>query len=371
MQNTLKLIRSALLLSVALALGQTTRAQTAPAAPAGPPELDGGGQNIGELYQAALKEGGTLNVYAGGDEINQQDATVQAFKGAFPNIKINLNVDLSKYQDGRIDQELASANLNVDLAFLQTLHDFDRWKAQGVLLPYKPAGWDHVPAKFKDADGAYTGLTIFSFSNVSNVSVVSPDQAPRDALDYLDPKWKGKIVLTYPNDDDAVLYQFYKIIQKYGWSFIDRLQAQDVHWVRGTATPFTLLLLQPGNVSFTTFAPLVVQPNLPLRYAVPRSDAFLSWAQTAAIFRDAKHPAAAKLFMSFLLSKQFQSYSPFWSIRDDLPAPHGYKPLSEYNTDHADFHAFLSDRAAMERFRTQIERYIGTPQGPSPLIDGI
>lgn len=222
----------------------------------GPPEKDGDGQTIPDLYQAAIQEGGTLTIYAGGDEKNQQDQTVQAFKAAFPKVNLNVSVDLSKYQDGRIDQELDSGKLNVDLAFLQTLHDFDRWEAQGVLLNYKPVGSDHVATKFKDRDGAYTGLIILSFSNVSSGDQVKAEDAPRDARDYLDPKWKSRIVLTYPNDDDAVLYEFYKIIQKYGWSYMDKLQAQDVKWVRGTQTPLTLLLKQQKAVSFTTFASL-------------------------------------------------------------------------------------------------------------------
>lgn len=75
--------------------------------------------------------------------------------------------------------------------------------------------------------------------------------------------------------------------------------------------------------------------------------------------------------MAFILSREFQAPSPFWSIRDDVPAPQGYKPLSEYKTDHDDFHTFLKDRAAVERFRLQIEHYIGTPQGVSPLEDTI
>ena len=90
--------------------------------------------------------------------------------------------------------------------------------------------------------------------------------------------------------------------------------------------------------------------------------------------RSTIHPrvAAAKLFMAFLLSKDFQAYSPFSSIRDDMPAPQGYRALSQYtNTDHNDFHKFLKDCSGAERLRVQLERYIGTPQGVSPLEDVI
>ena len=81
---------------VVLTLGliaATTLAQTASF------EQDGNGKTIPELYQAALQEGGDLTIYAGGDEKNQQDNTVAAFKKAFPKINLKMSVDLSKYQE--------------------------------------------------------------------------------------------------------------------------------------------------------------------------------------------------------------------------------------------------------------------------------
>lgn len=53
-------------------------------------------QSLDELYQLALAEGGGLIVSAGGDEKDQQDAVVAAFKERFPGININTTVDLSK-----------------------------------------------------------------------------------------------------------------------------------------------------------------------------------------------------------------------------------------------------------------------------------
>jgi hypothetical protein len=35
---------------------------------------------------------------------------------------------------------------------LQTLHDFPRWKKEGKLLAYKPAGFSRVYSGFKDPD---------------------------------------------------------------------------------------------------------------------------------------------------------------------------------------------------------------------------
>ena len=63
-------------------------------------------------------------------------------------------MDYSKVHDARIDYQLHSRQLKADVAQLQTLQDYPRWKAEGVLMPYKPIGWDKVYKDFKDKDGA-------------------------------------------------------------------------------------------------------------------------------------------------------------------------------------------------------------------------
>ena len=60
-------------------------------------------RSIDEIYQAALAEGGVVTLWHGGDEKNRQDVLKQAFEARFPNITLNVTVDLSKYHDGNLD----------------------------------------------------------------------------------------------------------------------------------------------------------------------------------------------------------------------------------------------------------------------------
>lgn len=57
---------------------------------------------------------------------------------------INLTVDVSKYHDGDIERQLVTENVYVDSIILQTLHDYPRWKEEGVLLQYKPLGFESL-----------------------------------------------------------------------------------------------------------------------------------------------------------------------------------------------------------------------------------
>ena len=325
-------------------------------------------KTLDQLYAAAVAEGGQLVVFAGGDSPDQSDGLAKAFTQQFPQVNITIKTDLSKYHDARIDNQLDRDRLEPDVTQLQTLQDFDRWKSEDKLLRYRPAGWDTVYPQFKDPDGAYTGIMVLAFSYLTNNSLVPAGQAPRTALDFLTPSYTDKLTITWPNDDDAVLHMFYKIIARYGWSYLDRLMAQRPTFVRGM--PASLGAVSTGAAAGTIagFGMLAANPASPTTFTLPADDFFQSWAQTAAILATAKHPAAAKLYLNWLLSKPFQQTSvPQWSVRSDVPPPPGYRPILAYgNTSHVEFHEFMKDRATVERFKSQIELYVGAPQGPNP-----
>ena len=105
------------------------------------------------------------------------------------------------------------------------------------------------------------------------------------------------------------------------------------------------------------------------RFVLPTHDPFLTWAQTGAIFKDAKHPAAAKLYISWTLSLPVASNPRQFPIRKDVAPPAGYKTIDQYNTSPEDFRAFMRDRARVERLKSLFERLIGPVQGISPLKD--
>lgn len=168
------------------------------------PEIEN--RTIDEIYEAALAEGGIVTLWHGGDERNQQDRLKNAFEARFPNITLNVTVDVSKYHDGNIDRQLATGGVYVDSVMLQTLHDYPRWDQEGALLHYIPIDFYKVQPSFRDIRGAWHGVRISAWSFLWNEDRVST--GPKEFDDFLKPEYKDKLVLTYPNDDDAVLYAF-------------------------------------------------------------------------------------------------------------------------------------------------------------------
>lgn len=168
-------------------------------------------RTLDDIYKAALAEGGVVTLWHGGDERNQQDDLKEKFEARFPGMKLNITVDLSKYHDVRLDQQLAAGGdaVYVDSIILQTLNDYPRWAQQGALLPYAPAGFDAIHPAFKDDSATWYGVYVFFWVNGWNTNKLNGIAAPTEFTDFLRPEFKNKLVLTYPNDDDAVLFAFY------------------------------------------------------------------------------------------------------------------------------------------------------------------
>lgn len=323
-------------------------------------------RSLDELYRAALAEGGKLVIYAGGDTPTQQDATKAAFRKRFPEIDLTLIVDYSKYHDVRVDNQFATDTLVPDVVQLQTLQDFTRWKEQGRLLPYRPAGFSKVHDGFKDPQGAWVAIAAVAFSFLYDVAAVGAD-APKSPLELIDPKWKGKIASSYPHDDDAALYLYTLYAQRYGWEWVAALAGQDVRFARGSNSPGDAVRAGQKAIGVASSGTLV--STSPVKWVVPDGHPFMAWGQRAAILKQAGNPTAAKLYLNWQLSAaQQQASFNGWSVRTDITLPAGLKPIWEYPNANIDgFPRFMADRAAVERWKQTFALYFGEVKGdPSP-----
>jgi ABC-type Fe3+ transport system substrate-binding protein len=360
--------RRVLTTGVGAALGLGVLSATS--APASASPAGGAGEetkSLDELYQDAIAEGGKLVVYAGGDTAAQGNGVRAAFKNRFPAIEFDYIVDYSKYHDVRVDNQLATGTLVPDVVQLQTLQDFDRWKALGRLMHYKPAGFSKLYKGFRDPQAAWVAVTVIAFSYSYSTTALGSN-GPKTPRDLVGPAWKGKIASSYPHDDDAVLFLYSLYAQTYGWDWVAKLAAQDVRFARGTNSPGEAVTsgLKAIGVGGSGSA---VASSSPVKWVVPDGHPFMAWGQRAAILKQAKHPAAAKLYLNFALSLDNQKASfNGWSVRTDVTPPAGLKPIWQYPNAHVDeFPRFMADRAELERRRQTFALYFGEVQGaPTP-----
>lgn len=91
----------------------------------------------------------------GGDAPDQADWIKTMFEQRFPGIKATITVDLSKFHDVKVDEQLAREQIEPDVTHIQTTHNFERWKTQGALLHFKPEGFDQVWPDYTDPDAPF------------------------------------------------------------------------------------------------------------------------------------------------------------------------------------------------------------------------
>jgi ABC-type Fe3+ transport system substrate-binding protein len=79
---------------------------------------------------------------------------------------------------------------------------------------------------------------------------------------------------------------------------------------------------------------------------------------TGGIFKDAPHPNAAKLYLTWYLAKEQQSRLGTFSPRTDVPPPEGFRPLTSYKIANG-FREFMLNDALIADLRARMERYTG------------
>jgi len=322
--------------------------------------LPASAETIDELYAKAKAEQ-SLVIYAGGPVTNYEPLA-REFEQKFPGIKVSITGGFSNVLNQQIEQQMKDGKLAVDFAKFQTAQDFVRWKAEGKMLAFKPQDFDAIHPSFKDPDGAFIVWYVGTLSYAYNPMHVKAEDVPKSALDFLKPEFRGKMIACYPFDDDATLYIFHTLAQKYGSEYIDKYLANSPNWVQGHLSVSRSVAAGTNVVTIDATTSTVLnlkKAGQPISYAFSDVDPVPVYYSTAGIFRDAPHPNAAKLYMTWVLQREQQGRIGTYSSRTDVPPPlPELKPLFSYNVANG-YRDFVTNEAALTALRKRFETAIG------------
>jgi ABC-type Fe3+ transport system substrate-binding protein len=313
-------------------------------------------ETLQELYEKAKAEK-ELVFYSGGPAV-PHEGRAKLFMQQYPGITVKVTGGFSNVLNERIEKQMAEGKLAVDMAFFQTVQDFVAWKKRGQLLSFKPEGFDQIYPNFRDDDGAYMALSANALTYAYNTSKVRTEDAPKSAEDFLKPMFAGNVITCYPADDDATLYLFHVIIQKYGWAWMDKYMAAKPNFVQGHLP--VARSVAAGETIATFDASSSVWPfrrEGKLAVAWSPVDETPVFTLTGGIFKQAPHPNAAKLYLTWYLAKEQQSRTGTFSPRADVPPPAGMAPLSSYNIDNR-YRALVSDDSRLTELRRRFGAYV-------------
>lgn len=313
--------------------------------------------DLDALYERAAAEGevsaylqGPPQVYAG---------FVNAFEAKYPKVKVRITSGRYELMP-RIDEQIAAGKMDADLAILQTTQDYVRWKRQGALQSFAPPDFGLIPTRLKDPEAQFLPVFLVMIGYAYNPAQIAEADVPRSIPDFLKAAFKGKIVSTYPHDDDLTLYSNALIVEKYGWGMIESLLKQDMKFVRSHVLVAQETAKGDRPVTFDQIS----QFNK-VSFVAPDDLAMPVYPITTGIFAKAPHPNAARLFLAFAISKEQQqrtAMSGAIAVRPDVEPPAGLKALSAYRI--ADGYIdFISDEVRTKELRQRFESTIGKPQG--------
>jgi ABC-type Fe3+ transport system substrate-binding protein len=312
-------------------------------------------ETLDQLYAKAKAEG-ALVFYSGGGPGGAK-ALSDAFQKQFPGIAVTGKGNFSNVLDVEIDQQIKDKQVTADVVQFQTVQDYRRWDKEGALAHFKPEGFDQVFDAFKDKNGAWVAVNAIPIFYGYNPDQVKDADVPKSALDFLKPEFRGKLVTAYPADDDATLYNFELIVRKYGADYMKKYMANQPYFIQGHRDVAARVKSGADIVSLDITNGAQLGGGVKL--AMSAKDKIPVFYTPAGILAKAPHPNAARLFVSWLLSKEQQGRVPaFYSPRRDMGPPAGMPPLTDKRFAMG-YRDFLGDGSRLPALRKKYEMLTG------------
>ena len=259
------------------------------------------------LYQAALAEG-ELVVY-GSCEEEYLAAACQNFE-KMTGIKTTFQRLSTGEVQAKIEEE--KGNPSADVWFGGTTDPYNVLTAEGLLEPYAAKNASHIiDNQFKDKDGNWYGIYegILGFMvNKDELARLGID-APKDWNDLLDPKYKGLIWLSNYNTAGTAKLVINTMIQKFGHDegikYLQDLDKNIQIYTKSGSGPSKNVGTGECIVGIgflhDAITQIVDNGYSNVEIIIPSSGTSFEVGATA-IFKGAKHPNAAKLWIEYALS---------------------------------------------------------------------
>jgi iron(III) transport system substrate-binding protein len=314
-----------------------------------------------ELVEAAKREGKV--VFYTSMDIQVAEGLAKGFEAKYPGIKAQIERTGAERVFQRIVQEYTSNIHAVDAVESTDIVHFVYLKRQGWLAAYVPEDVTRWPASARDVDGFYAAPRA-TFSVIGyNTDRLKPENAPASYADLLDAKWKGKIVKAHPAYSGNCLTATFVLSRLLGWEYFERLSGQHVMQVQSANDPPKKLSLGERQVMVdgTEYVALLAKAKgAPVAIVYPSEGSPLV-AGGSGVMKDAPHPNAARLFVSFMFSREGQQLlvdkGHLRSFHPDIVEPPDRVPLSRIKVLTTD--PIEQDRAS-EEIKAKYAKFFGT-----------
>jgi iron(III) transport system substrate-binding protein len=321
-------------------------------------------ERFADLYKAAAAEGEV--VYYTSARTEEAKALSTVWKQTFPDVQLTLVTKSAPDLITQIEAEKAAGQNRLDVATITQPYVAVAWKAKGLFTPYRISSFDAL-GRYADPDAAYYTTGVYLTPAAYNPKIL-PDKTalPAALKDFLDPKWKSKLVLAHPATAGNTRTFFLGLLQagKIDWTWIEALGKQDVLFVKGN--PEAARIVAAGE---RPLSPVVSSLNILTSKQKGQAidlygltDGTIVAERPSGIISNAPHPNGAKLVLEFIASAEGQdalgAAGMFWPTnKDSTPIP-GLPPLADLKPISLDLKAIADDAKAKE-FLTRFDQAFG------------
>lgn len=230
---------------------------------------------------------------------------VNMFKKRYPFIEIEIFRSGGGAIANRVLTEHNAGSYKVDIIHgIASRGAIPPFRKKGIITKYIFPERKFVASDLKDKEGYWTTFYQQPLVLGYNKNLVKPKDVPRTYQDLLKPKWKGGKIL---NDTENFVW-FGTLLKHWGrekgLAFFRRLTQQDQVFQRGNTARSQLVLAGefPLMIGYANIIQGFTSQGAPMDW-VPLEPVPIN-LNTVSLARRAPHPAAARLFVNFLFSKE-------------------------------------------------------------------
>jgi ABC-type Fe3+ transport system substrate-binding protein len=277
-----------------------------------------------EQTLAAAKKEGEVSFYGS----QGYEKVFEIFQQKYPEIKVNSVTNLRGSEHGqRVMTERRAGKYLVDLFINGVVTPIQVYLKANILEPIRPAlilpevidesRWWNGKHHYADADGKYIFVfqgNVHGGENAFNTKLVNSKEI-KSYWDFLDPKWKGKIVAYDVNRVSTVAHalRFLYNHPDLGPEFVRRFFSEmNITYSRDERQMIDWLGAGKFHLAFfVSDIDDAAKKGLPVKFFEPGSfkeGAFVGPTQGGiTLFKNAPHPNAAKVAINWLLSQEGQN----------------------------------------------------------------
>lgn len=183
----------------------------------------------------------------------ETDETVEYVKLAREELP-DLDIKIIRLSTGELGARMLAERTNpqADVVWGWAVTNMEDFRDRGLLEKYKPNGWEKIPANFKDPNGYWTAIDLYTACFVLNTKVMEEENLPKPKTwrDLLNPVYKDKLIMPNPASSGTGFLQVASLLEMLdpdyakkpvkknkGWEFLEKLEKTWASTLRADPSP--------------------------------------------------------------------------------------------------------------------------------------